>query len=134
MNSNNLKHIKVVAAIIRDVEGRVFATQRGYGKFKDYWEFPGGKIEVGESPEDALHREIMEELDTEIEIEGLFDAVEWDYPDFHLSMKCYACHVVSGSLTLKEHESAKWLLPAELNTVNWLPADAGVVEKLVETK
>lgn len=125
-----MKTVEVVAAIIYNADGCIFATQRGYGKFKDYWEFPGGKIEVGESPEDALHREIMEELDTEIEIDGLFDTVEWDYPDFHLSMKCYACHVVSGSLTLKEHESAKWLLPAELNSVNWLPADAGVLKKL----
>lgn len=125
-----MKTVEVVAAIIYNADGCIFATQRGYGKFKDYWEFPGGKIEEGESPEDALRREIVEELDTEIEIEGLFDAVEWDYPDFHLSMKCYACHVVSGTLTLKEHESAKWLRPTELNTVNWLPADAGVVGKL----
>ena len=123
------KIVEVVAAIIfRD--GELFATQRGYGEWKDWWEFPGGKIEEGESPEDALRREIMEELDTQIEVESLFDTVEWDYPDFHLSMKCYVCHVVSGSLTLKEHESAKWLLPSELNTVNWLPADAGVLKKL----
>lgn len=107
--------------IMRD--GMVFATQRGYGDFKDGWEFPGGKVEAGESPEDALRREIREELETEIGVGHLIDTVEYDYPAFHLSMRCYACSIVSGNLHLVEHESARWLSADELRCVNWLPAD-----------
>ena len=105
---NERKHIEVVAAIIvRD--GRIFATQRGYGEWKDWWEFPGGKIEPGESPEDALKREIREELATEIEVDELLTTVEYDYPKFHLTMHCYLCTIISGDLTLLEHEDARWL-------------------------
>lgn len=125
------KRIEVVAAIIRDGEGRIFATQRGYGAMKDGWEFPGGKIEAGETPEQALRREIKEELDTLIEVENLLTTVEWDYPDFHLTMHCYWCHVDSGSLTLKEHESSRWLTLDQLDTVAWLPADKVAVAKLL---
>lgn len=107
--------------IMRD--GKVFATQRGYGDFKDGWEFPGGKVEAGESPEDALRREIREELETEIGVGHLIDTVEYDYPAFHLSMRCYACSIVSGNLHLVEHEAARWLTADELHCVNWLPAD-----------
>ncbi len=117
-----MKTINVVAAIIVH-EGKIFATQRGYGEFKDYWEFPGGKIEEGETPQEALKREILEELDTAIEVGGLLTTVEYDYPTFHLSMQCFWAEVVSGSLVLKEHEAAKWLDTHELNSVNWLPAD-----------
>lgn len=127
------KRIEVVAAIIRDAEGRIFATQRGYGAMKDGWEFPGGKIEAGETPEQALKREIREELDTNIEVGQFLHTVEWDYPDFHLTMHCYWCRVESGELTLKEHEAARWLTLDKLNTVDWLPADREVVEK-VESK
>lgn len=125
-----MKQIEVAAAIIR--KGNQFlATQRGSGEWKDYWEFPGGKIEVGESPENALCREIMEELDAKIVIEKLIQIVEWDYPNFHLTMHCYLCHLESGSnLTLKEHEAAKWLSKSELSNVNWLPADKKIVESL----
>ena len=104
-------------------DGKVFATQRGYGDFKDGWEFPGGKVEAGESPEDALRREIREELETEISVGHLIDTVEYDYPAFHLSMRCYACSIVSGNLHLVEHESARWLSAAMLHSVDWLPAD-----------
>lgn len=124
-----MKTAHVVAAIIIH-NGKIFCTQRGYGEFKDGWEFPGGKIEPGETPEEALIREIHEELDTEIAIDRLFDEIEYDYPDFHLSMKCYLCHVVSGKLTLLEHEAAKWLKPEELDSVDWLPADHQTIEKL----
>lgn len=124
------KRIEVVAAIIRDDEGRIFATQRGYGDMKDGWEFPGGKMEKGETPEQALRREIKEELDTLIVVENLLTTVEWDYPDFHLTMHCYWCHVESGELTLKEHEAARWLTLNQLDTVDWLPADREVVTKL----
>ncbi len=124
------KRIEVVAAIIRDDQGRIFATQRGYGPMKDGWEFPGGKIEAGETPEQALRREIKEELDTLIEVESLLATVEWDYPAFHLTMHCYWCVVESGHLTLKEHEAARWLTSDELSTVDWLPADREVVEKV----
>lgn len=124
-----MKTIKVVAAIIID-NGKVFATQRGYGEFKDGWEFPGGKIEVGETPEDAIVREIKEELDTEVEVVELLDTVEYDYPDFHLSMDCFICKIKSGDLVLKEHEAAKWLTKETLNTVEWLPADRGLIEKI----
>lgn len=124
------KRIEVVAAIIRDDEDRIFATQRGYGAMKDGWEFPGGKIEAGETPEQALRREIKEELDTLIVVENLLTTVEWDYPDFHLTMHCYWCHVESGSLTLKEHEAARWLTLDQIDSVDWLPADREVVAKL----
>ena len=119
----------MVAAIIRK-EGLIFATQRGYGPYKDGWEFPGGKIEPGETPEQALVREIREELDTEITMGGKLTQVEYDYPEFHLSMGCYLCAVRSGSLTLKEHESARWLQADELDQVAWLPADLSVIEML----
>ncbi|MBO4561570.1 MAG: (deoxy)nucleoside triphosphate pyrophosphohydrolase [Bacteroidaceae bacterium] len=125
-----MKRIEVVAAIILDNEGRIFATQRGYGEFKDYWEFPGGKMEPEESAEEALKREIWEELETRIVVERFVTAVEYDYPAFHLTMHCYWCHVESGSLTLKEHEAARWLYKNELESVNWLPADKGVIELL----
>lgn len=126
-----MKTVRVVAAII--IENRkVFATQRGYGEFKDGWEFPGGKIEPGETPEEALKREIMEELDTEIEVGDLLDTVEYDYPTFHLSMDCFICKIKSGNLILKEHEAAKWLTKETLDSVEWLPADRGLVEKIDE--
>ena len=126
-----MKTIRVVAAIIFN-QGKVFATQRGYGEFKDVWEFPGGKIEPGETPEEAIKREIKEELDTEIEIVKFLDTVEYDYPKFHLSMDCFMCKVVSGDLVLKEHEAAKWLTKENLDSVDWLPADQGLVEKIKE--
>ena len=122
-----MKQIEVVAAIIHDDEGRVFATQRGYGDYKDGWEFPGGKIEQGETPEEALKREIWEELETKIVVERLIQTVDYDYPAFHLTMHCFWCHIGSGSLTLKEHEAARWLKPEELDSVDWLPADRIVV-------
>ena len=125
-----MKQIEVVAAIIYDSEGRIFATQRGYGDYKDWWEFPGGKMEAGETPEEALRREIWEELETRIVVEKFVETVEWDYPQFHLSMHCYLCHVESGHLELKEHEAAKWLNKEELESVNWLPADLKVIEKV----
>lgn len=126
-----VKTIQVVAAVIQ-ADRRVFATQRGYGPQKDGWEFPGGKIEPGETPRQALIREIREELDTEIAVGDKLLQVEYDYPDFHLSMGCYLCAVRSGHLTLKEHESAKWLSMDELDTVAWLPPDREVAEKLKE--
>ena len=125
-----MKQIEVVAAIIYDSEGRIFATQRGYGDYKDWWEFPGGKMEAGETPEEALRREIWEELETRIVVEKFVETVEWDYPQFHLSMHCYLCHAESGHLELKEHEAAKWLNKDELESVNWLPADLKVIEKV----
>ena len=125
-----MKQIEVVAAIIRDSAGRIFATQRGYGEWKDWWEFPGGKMEAGETPEEALRREIWEELDTRIAVEHLLMTVEWDYPKFHLIMHCYLCRVESGRLELKEHEAAKWLGRDELDSVRWLPADWKIVKKL----
>ena len=125
-----MKHIEVVAAMIYDAEGRIFATQRGYGEWKDYWEFPGGKMEAGESPEEALRREIWEELETRIVIERLVTTVEYDYPKFHLRMHCFWCRVENGQLTLKEHEAARWLANDELDSVCWLPADLEVVEEL----
>ncbi|MBQ4529317.1 MAG: 8-oxo-dGTP diphosphatase MutT [Lachnospiraceae bacterium] len=124
-----MKTIKVVAAIIQK-DGKTFATQRGYGEFQGGWEFPGGKIEEGETPEQALVREIKEELDTEIEVGELLERVEYDYPSFHLSMDCFLCTIKSGELVLKEHEDAKWLEKEQLDSVEWLPADEGVVEKL----
>ena len=124
-----MKTIKVAAAII--ISGnRIFATQRGYGEFKDGWEFPGGKLEEGETPREALIREIREELETEIEVGELFDTVEYDYPTFHLSMDCFLCTVRAGGLVLKEHEAAKWLTRETLDSVEWLPADLGLIEKL----
>lgn len=123
-----MKTIKVVAAIILS-NNKVSATQRGYGDFKDRWEFPGGKVEENETLEDALVREIKEELDTEIEVIELLDTVEYDYPKFHLSMACFICRIKSGDLVLKEHEAAKWLTKETLNSVDWLPADQGLIEK-----
>jgi len=155
--SRIMKQIEVVAAIIHDDEGRIFATQRGYGDYKDGWEFPGGKMEAGETPEEALKREIWEELETRIVVERLVQTVEWDYPNlasgraysrseepkqalvssrstvaFHLTMHCFWCHVESGSLTLKEHEAARWLSKEQLDSVDWLPADEIIVEVLKE--
>jgi 8-oxo-dGTP diphosphatase len=122
-----MKKIEVVAAIIRK-DGQVFATQRGYGEWKDWWEFPGGKLEAGESPEEALKREIREELSTDICIEEFLCTVEYDYPKFHLTMHCYLCSLVTEALHLNEHEAAKWLAIGELNSVKWLPADLEVIE------
>ena len=124
-----MKTIEVVAAIITHND-QIFATQRGYGEFKDGWEFPGGKMEPGETPQQALMREIREELDTEIEVGSLVETVEYDYPNFHLTMHCFLCTIRSGELVLKEHEAAKWLTRAELDSVDWLPADVKAVEKL----
>ena len=129
-----MKTIRVVAAVIKAVnesgEPVIFATQRGYGEFQGGWEFPGGKIEVGESPQEALRRQIIEELDTEITLGELVDTVEYDYPNFHLSMDCFWCEVLSGNLILKEHEDARWLLKEQLDDVEWLPADITLVEKI----
>ena len=125
-----MKQIEVVAAIIHDDEGRIFATQRGYGDYKDGWEFPGGKMEAGETPEEALKREIWEELETRIVVERLVQTVEWDYPQFHLTMHCFWCHVEIGSLALKERKAARWLSKEQLDSVDWLPADKVVVEQL----
>ena len=124
-----MKTIKVVAAVIRD-GNRIFATQRGYGDFKGGWEFPGGKVDDGEHPKDALVREIREELDTEIVVGDLIETVEYDYPTFHLSMDCFWAEVISGSLRLKEHSEAKWLTAKELYSVKWLPADSELIEKI----
>lgn len=126
-----MKVIRVVAAIIID-SGKVFATQRGYGEFKDGWEFPGGKIEPGETPEAAIVREIKEELETEVEVIELLDTVEYDYPNFHLSMDCFICKIKSGDLVLKEHEAARWLTKERLYSVDWLPADLGLIEAIGE--
>ena len=126
-----MKTIKVVAAIILS-NNKIFATQRGYGEFKDGWEFPGGKIEPNETAEAAIVREIQEELDTTIQVEKYFDTVEYDYPTFHLSMDCFICSIKDGNLTLKEHEAAKWLSANELDTVDWLPADISLIGKLKE--
>ena len=124
-----LKTIEVVAAIIQDGD-RYFATQRGYGDYKDWWEFPGGKVEAGETPEEALVREIQEELDTTIKVERFLTTVDWDYPKFHLTMHCCLCTVAEGDLTLREHEAAKWLTMEDIDSVNWLPADVLVVNAL----
>lgn len=124
-----MKRIRVVAAVILS-EGKVFVTQRGYGDFKGGWEFPGGKIEEGETPEAALRREIFEELDTEIVVGELIDTIEYDYPNFHLSMDCFWCEIVSGKLVLKEHEAARWLDKENLYSVEWLPADISLIEKI----
>lgn len=127
----NMKTIRVVAAIIVK-DGRVFATQRGYGEFKDGWEFPGGKVEVGESPEEALKREILEELDTEVDVGKLLGTIEWDYPTFHLSMDCFVCSIVRGDLHLREHEAARWLSREQLDEVGWLPADIQLIPKIAK--
>ena len=131
-----MKTIRVVAAIIKavneDGEPIIFATQRGYGDFKGGWEFPGGKIEEGETPQEALIREIKEELETEITVGELIDTIEYDYPTFHLSMACFWAEISSGNLVLQEHEAAKWLLKDELNSVEWLPADVTLIEKIRE--
>ena len=131
-----MKTVRVVAAVIKATnengEPIIFATQRGYGDFKGGWEFPGGKIEEGETPQEALMREIMEELDTEISVGELIDTVEYDYPTFHLSMDCFWCEIVKGDLVLKEHEAAKWLNVYELESVDWLPADLGLIDKIRE--
>ena len=128
-----MKTIEVVAAIIHDADGRIFATQRGYGDMKDGWEFPGGKVEAGELPEEALKREIQEELETKIVVERLVTTIEHDYPKFHLIMHCYICSVESGQLTLKEHEAAKWLKKSDLYSVDWLPADKIVIDEIIKT-
>ena len=131
-----MKTIRVVAAIIKAINEKgepiIFATQRGYGDFKGGWEFPGGKIEEGETPENALVREIKEELETEIAVGELIDTIEHDYPTFHLSMDCFWAEIVVGNLVLKEHEAAKWLTKVELNSVEWLPADITLIEKIRE--
>ena len=122
---------QVVAAIILK-DGHVFATRRGYGEWKGWWEFPGGKIETGETPQAALVREIREELDAEISVGNLLETVEWDYPDFHLTMHCYLCSLLSDSMHLNEHEAAAWLGRATLRSVKWLPADEGILDKISE--
>ncbi len=131
-----MKTIRVVAAIIKATnengEPIIFATQRGYGEFKGGWEFPGGKIEEGETPEEALVREIQEELETEIFVGELIDTIEYDYPTFHLSMDCFWAEIISGDLVLTEHEAAKWLTKEELVSVEWLPADITLIEKIRE--
>jgi 8-oxo-dGTP diphosphatase len=124
-----VKTIQVVAAIIIR-EGQVFATQRGYGEFKGWWEFPGGKIENGECPQDALKREIREELDAGIAVGELLETVEWDYPNFHLTMHCFICSLTSESMHLNEHEAATWLTKETLHSVKWLPADEGILSKI----
>ncbi len=122
-----MKTVNVVAAVIRD-DNRVFATERGYGPMKDGWEFPGGKVEPGETPEAALKREIAEELATEIEVGEYLTTIEHDYPDFHLSMRCYWCRIIAGAPVLKEHEAARWLSADELDSVAWLPADITIID------
>ena len=128
-----MKQIEVVAAIICK-DDKIFATQRGYGDFKDWWEFPGGKMEAGETPEEALKREIREELSTEISMDELLCTVEYDYPFFHITLHCYLCSLLTEALYLNEHEAAKWLTKDELSSVKWLPADLAVIEKIKELK
>lgn len=122
-----MKRIEVVAAVIRH-GNEIFATQRGYGEFKDWWEFPGGKMELGETPRQALVREIREELDAEISVGSLIQTVEWDYPDFHLTMHCFWCELTSDAIHLNEHEAAAWLKRETLRSVRWLPADEGILK------
>ncbi len=124
-----MKTVRVVAAVIKNND-KVFATQRGYGDFKGGWEFPGGKIEEGETPQEALIREIMEELEVNIVVKDLIDTIEYDYPTFHLSMDCFWAEIISGNLVLKEHETAKWLTKDELNSVEWLPADITLIDNI----
>lgn len=130
-----MKTVRVVAAVITAVndvgEKIIFATQRGYGDFKGGWEFPGGKIEEGEMPQEALKREIIEELDTEIAVGELIDTIEYDYPTFHLTMDCYWCEIIKGNLVLKEHEAARWLTKEQLGDVEWLPADITLIRKII---
>ena len=129
-----MKTVRVVAAVIKAVNDKkepiIFATQRGYGEFKDGWEFPGGKIEAGETPQEALKREIMEELDTEVKVGALIDTIEYDYPNFHLSMDCFWCQLIRGDLELLEAAEARWLTKETLKSVEWLPADLGLIEKI----
>ena len=129
-----MKTIRVVAAVIKSKNNEetpiIFATQREYGDFKGGWEFPGGKIETGETPQEALKREIMEELDTEVVVGDLIDTIEYDYPSFHLSMDCFWCKVINGNLVLKEHEAAQWLTKEQLDDVDWLPADITLIDKI----
>ena len=131
-----MKTVRVVAAVIQAVNDKnepvIFATQRGYGEYKDGWEFPGGKIEAGETPSDALVREIKEELDTTIIVGELIDTIEYDYPSFHLSMDCFFCTIAAGRLLLKEHEAARWLTKDELYSVDWLPADVTVIDQIAK--
>lgn len=131
-----MKTVRVVAAVIRarneSGEPIIFATERGYGEFKGGWEFPGGKIEPGETPEEALKREILEELDTEIRVGELIDTIEYDYPAFHLSMDCFLCEIIRGDLVLKEHEAARWLTGETLESVDWLPADLTIIDRVRE--
>lgn len=131
-----LKYVRVVAAVIKATNKKnepiIFATQRGYGEYKDGWEFPGGKIEKGEKPEEAIIREIKEELDTTVAVESYLDTIEYDYPTFHLSMDCFICSIVDGDLVLKEHEAARWLNKEQLYEVDWLPADITIIEKVKE--
>ena len=131
-----MKTVRVVAAVIKAVNDKgepiIFTTQRGYGDYKDGWEFPGGKIEEGETPQEALKREIMEELDTEISVGEFIETIEYDYPTFHLSMDCFWCEIVKGDLVLKEHEAAKWITRDEIESVDWLPADRVILEAIVK--
>lgn len=124
-----MKTIRVVAAVIKE-NGKIFSTQRGYGEFKGGWEFPGGKIEEGETSRQALTRELKEELDVKISVEELIDTVEYDYPKFHLSMECFWCEIISGDIVLKEHQDARWLGKEELFSVDWLPADIDLIKKI----
>ncbi|MDD6482529.1 MAG: (deoxy)nucleoside triphosphate pyrophosphohydrolase [Lachnospiraceae bacterium] len=124
-----MKTVRVVAAVIKS-GNKIFATQRGYGEFKGGWEFPGGKIEPGETPQEALKREIIEELDTEILVGDLIDTIEYDYPTFHLSMDCFWCEIVKGDLVLKEHEASRWMDAESIDDVEWLPADITLIEKI----
>ena len=126
-----MKTIEVVAAIIIK-DGQVFATQRGYGEFQGWWEFPGGKMEAGESPQEALKREIREELDADVLVKELLETVEWDYSNFHLTMHCFICSLLSESIHLNEHEAATWLTHATLESVKWLPADEILLDKIAE--
>lgn len=125
----NRKTVNVVAAVIQQ-DDKILATQRGYGNYKDWWEFPGGKVEKGETPEEAIVREIQEELDAAIEVNSFLMTVEYDYPEFHLSMDCYWCHLKDKQIKLLEHEAARWLPLNDLRQVNWLPADVMIIEKI----